>query len=220
MSGSTSTATVETLTAEVRVLVVGNRQITLSVAKQLDFVSLDELKVFGRVKLGGNAPDDLVIGSDLRGNLALARYQQFRLLPSWAAWLEIDERWPESELPQVGWSVRTNSDGEYELSFSSGLRINCYRENCTVHPGEKAYYEAYSEWRDMQNAFCRQHRNTDGFDIPEPHRSDFGAYGWSPGPHAEEIETNACEQLAEAQRRHKLYEDAKSAPLIVLAGLK
>ena len=37
-SSEMTTATVETLTAEVRVLAVGNRQITLSVAKQLDFV--------------------------------------------------------------------------------------------------------------------------------------------------------------------------------------
>jgi hypothetical protein len=37
-TGST-TATVETLTAQVRVLQVGNRQITLSIYKQLDTVS-------------------------------------------------------------------------------------------------------------------------------------------------------------------------------------
>ena len=51
-NGST-TATVETLTAEVRVLMVGNRQITLSVAKQLDEVPIAEIEVFGRVCLWG-----------------------------------------------------------------------------------------------------------------------------------------------------------------------
>lgn len=201
-------------------LAVGNRQITLSVAKQLDFVPLDELKVFGRVKLGANAPDDLVIGSDLQGNLALSRYQPFRMLPSWAAWLEIDESWAESELPRVGWSLRTNRDGEYELTLSSGLRINCYRENCTVRGGENAYHKACSEWSRKRHAYFLKHGTHNGFKLPEPHSSDFGANGWSPGPHEEEIETKAREQLAEAQRQHKLYEDAKSAPLIVLAGLK
>jgi hypothetical protein len=53
-----TTATVETLTAEVRVLQVGNRQITLSVARQLDAFELqweDEalnFTPFGRIKTG------------------------------------------------------------------------------------------------------------------------------------------------------------------------
>ena len=46
-TNGSSTATVETLTAEVRVLMVGNRQITLSVAKQLDEVPIAEIEVFG-----------------------------------------------------------------------------------------------------------------------------------------------------------------------------
>lgn len=43
-------ATVETLTAEVRTLVVGNRQVTLSVYNQLDWVEPDEITPFGRVR--------------------------------------------------------------------------------------------------------------------------------------------------------------------------
>ncbi len=46
-----TTATVETLTAEVRVLMVGNRQVTASVAKQLDHVALSELEIMGRVRI-------------------------------------------------------------------------------------------------------------------------------------------------------------------------
>jgi hypothetical protein len=46
-----ASATVETLTAEVRVLMVGSRQITLSVARQLDAVQLEEVEPFGRVAL-------------------------------------------------------------------------------------------------------------------------------------------------------------------------
>ena len=45
------TATVETLIAEVRVLMVGNRQITMSVAKQLDWVDECYMEPFGRIKL-------------------------------------------------------------------------------------------------------------------------------------------------------------------------
>jgi hypothetical protein len=46
----TATATVETLTAEVRTLVVGSRQVTMSVYSQLDFVEPDEIEAWGRVR--------------------------------------------------------------------------------------------------------------------------------------------------------------------------
>jgi hypothetical protein len=70
----TDTATVETLTAEVRVLMVGNRQITLSVARQLDHVSLDQMETFGRVRINdGNT----VIGRARNGSLAIAQYNQY-----------------------------------------------------------------------------------------------------------------------------------------------
>lgn len=46
---SAHTATVEVLTAEVRVLMVGSRQITLSVFKQLDEVDEHEIEPMGRV---------------------------------------------------------------------------------------------------------------------------------------------------------------------------
>lgn len=56
-ANGSATATIETLTAEVRVLMVGNRQVTLSVAKQLDRTNFFEdgpgaITPFGRVKTG------------------------------------------------------------------------------------------------------------------------------------------------------------------------
>jgi hypothetical protein len=68
------TATVETLTAEVRVLMVGSRQVTLSVAKQLDVRLLSDVTVFGRVKLASDR--DYVIGADAEGRLVLAAYER------------------------------------------------------------------------------------------------------------------------------------------------
>ena len=44
------TATVETLTAEVRTLMVGNRQVTLSVYRQLDYARPNEADLMGRVR--------------------------------------------------------------------------------------------------------------------------------------------------------------------------
>ena len=69
-----NTATVETLTAEVRVLMVGNRQITMSVAKQLDEVPFAEIEVFGRVCLGGFGPAGIqLIGRSIKtGALVLS----------------------------------------------------------------------------------------------------------------------------------------------------
>ena len=47
-----TTATVEVLMAEVRVLMVGSRQVTLSVAKQLDRCFLEQMTPMGRVRIG------------------------------------------------------------------------------------------------------------------------------------------------------------------------
>lgn len=49
MGGGQGTATVEVLTAEVRVLMVGSRQITASVVRQLDRVGWQLVDAFGRV---------------------------------------------------------------------------------------------------------------------------------------------------------------------------
>ncbi|SHZ99881.1 Uncharacterised protein [Mycobacteroides abscessus subsp. abscessus] len=81
MTTTTTTATVETLAAEVRVLMMGSRQLTLSVARQLDVVPLaDMVAIFGRVKLGGGdryrPPYDYVIGKAIDGALVLARYDR------------------------------------------------------------------------------------------------------------------------------------------------
>jgi hypothetical protein len=53
-----ATSTIQTLTAEVRTLVVGSRQVTLSVYKQLDNVRHDALEPFGRVHSGKIWKDD------------------------------------------------------------------------------------------------------------------------------------------------------------------
>ena len=49
-------ATVEVLTAEVRVLQVGRRQVTLSVVRQLDWADAAEVEPFGRVRTGDTPP--------------------------------------------------------------------------------------------------------------------------------------------------------------------
>jgi hypothetical protein len=55
----TSAAAIRTLTAEVRVLMVGPRQITLAAFGQLDYAEPGQLELFGRVNPG---PDEAQLG--------------------------------------------------------------------------------------------------------------------------------------------------------------
>lgn len=71
---TTKTAVVEVLTAEVRVLMVGSRQVTLSVARQLDEVPWEECKPFGRIRYTrDDEPGLAIIGQDPEGNLCRSR---------------------------------------------------------------------------------------------------------------------------------------------------
>lgn len=54
---TTTTAIVETLTAEVRVLMVGSRQVTKSIYSQLDWISPYKIDPFGRVNAGTTGTD-------------------------------------------------------------------------------------------------------------------------------------------------------------------
>ena len=90
MSSTSNSARVETVTAEVRVLMVGSRQVTMSVYSQLDEVWPEAITPFGRV-----APRDkqdgwlYVVGSSAAGHLVRSRlpvdaqtYRRWRGEPS------------------------------------------------------------------------------------------------------------------------------------------
>ena len=74
----TTTATVEVLTAEVRVLMVGSRQITRSVYRQLDIVPYDQVEAMGRVnERVAYADEGWIVGRDtLTGELVRAELGQ------------------------------------------------------------------------------------------------------------------------------------------------
>jgi hypothetical protein len=82
---SEHTATMEVLTAEVRVLQVGSRQIALSVYGQLDEVRADDIKPFGRVR-SRNSSYALteVVGSDDDGRLCRSWLHDDGLEIGWA----------------------------------------------------------------------------------------------------------------------------------------
>lgn len=51
-----TSASVDVLTAEVRTVVVGNRQVTLSVYRQLDYCPVEDMEPWGRVRAAKDAP--------------------------------------------------------------------------------------------------------------------------------------------------------------------
>jgi len=85
------TAMVEVLIAEVRVLMVGSRQITLSVFRQLDFVPWGECEPMGRVN--DNRDDDssrLIVGRAKDGSLVRAKFPWRKRPVPWNAHDESD----------------------------------------------------------------------------------------------------------------------------------
>lgn len=113
----TDTATVETLTAEVRVLMVGNRQITRSIARQLDQIPLRDLTPFGRVRLDDH--DHTVIGSDPNGTLAVAHY-----IPGLKQDDTVYPGFPTGEITACRCLSYTELGGAYRFTDPEGLRFD------------------------------------------------------------------------------------------------
>jgi hypothetical protein len=74
----TDTATVETLTAEVRALMIGNRQVTLSVYRQLDKADPADCEPFGRVRDNKDSGSAVYVVGRHIGSGALVRSSRWR----------------------------------------------------------------------------------------------------------------------------------------------
>jgi len=139
---SANEPTVEVLTAEIRVLQVGSKPVTLSAARQLDSVDAAKIKPFGRVRIDPKPANGLieVIGSVdgiLARSSALARKVE---CPGYA--LSLDPRYglrsvvcarhrstpPQSSAGSHPWTKYTPSQKTYEawqalpLIVLAGLR--------------------------------------------------------------------------------------------------
>jgi hypothetical protein len=117
---STRTATVEALTAEVRVLMVGSRQITLSVVRQLDRVAPDLIEPFGRVRAARQpALNEIEVVGSVDGILAYSttaarsHHCAPQHFPGWcdehrelgAGELEVADEWHAYRLPRDLWEA-------------------------------------------------------------------------------------------------------------------
>jgi hypothetical protein len=190
MSG-TQAATVQTLTAEVRTLVVGARQVTLSVAKQLDVVPLAELRVFGRVKIPAMT-DIAAIGAAEDGTLALARW----------------ERVPDLFVPAISQDVASvvvcRGLPRVVVGFTYGYRLSLAADEFAV-PYEDAqgcdsWYHSRPDAAGHSDRSCDPQWHSDGQD--------------------DAIRAEIATQRTDWTPRAARNAAAKAAPLIVLAGLR
>lgn len=123
----TTSATVETLTAEVRVLMVGNRQITLSVYRQLDTVKLDEIEPFGRVNDNKDVPSDAlwIIGAHCTTGALVRSFCAENLRRSGASWSTFDD-WVRAVKKRYGaWESATHMHQRTCECGSPGQNLSC-----------------------------------------------------------------------------------------------
>lgn len=188
------TAHVETLTAEVRVLMVGNRQITLSVARQLDVLPLEVVEPFGRVELGTvsrgyyKMDGPWVIGRD-RGNGALVVAE---FIVGMASETFLGPGDLDGPLIVCDRTLRGSSTGYVDLTWR-GHTLRADRrvlQGCGMHPHSSAYGPA----------------GPTGPPCPS----------WNPNGQDDAI----AEEVAAQDREAAQHRRAASLPLIVLAGLR
>jgi hypothetical protein len=106
------TATVEVLTAEVRVLMVGSRQITKSVFMQLDWVKPDDVDPMGRVEPFSTHVQTAIIGAS-RFDGSLVRALVKGGYPRFA-----DEDWRDdllNRITEADWSERMERRAKAQL---------------------------------------------------------------------------------------------------------
>jgi len=100
---ATTEATVEVLTAEVRALMVGSRQVTLSVFRQLDWVDWDDILPMGRVNdYRENVTGQMVVGRHAKDGT---------LVRAWLHRVRDPRTWESSE----GKTFRAEVEHDYRL---------------------------------------------------------------------------------------------------------
>jgi hypothetical protein len=206
---TTDTATVETLTAEVRVLMVGKRQVTLSVYRQLDKVPFADTEPFGRVQESKDrdAATVATVGRDATGNLVASIVRR----PSWFSGDDAPDsfnHWLYHTRPNVDrgqWvEVRRDDDG-HRLMW----RVRPAPSDCPT--------DAKPEWR--------RGLGEDEFAVQKwlhaeyEYRSRAGHYC---DLSALEVDWRADAQaeFTDLLTQQQKFDQAKALPLIVLAGLR
>ena len=109
-------ARVDVLTAEVRALMVGSRQITMSVYRQLDTVPPEQIEPFGRVRDKRTAAGYVeVVGRSSDGTLARS---ELKATPG--AWIELTTRDDYEQIVEMAASFATS---KWDLPQPTGFGV-------------------------------------------------------------------------------------------------
>lgn len=217
MTGA-ATATVETLTAEVRVLMVGSRQVTLSVYRQLDWLEASAIVAFGRVSTGRKRDEDEVpggielVGVDDDGNLVRSGSwppDQFERAPL------VFDHWCYHRETEVTYSnpCIVAEEGRHKLYWrhrSDDMRmpvpcplISQHRPECHCRDYRSSENMKFSKW------LCAERY----------HQSRVGAFC-----DMDKLELSwrnkADDEFRELVKARCLHDKMAALPLIVLAGLR
>jgi hypothetical protein len=195
-------ATVQALTAEVRVLMVGSRQVTMSVAKQLDVIPLHQLEMFGRVKLSDD--DTWVIGAD-RETGVLSRACAEHTIP-WSPVIDIVDD-PNRRKPlrcRVRQPNTHYDSGLVDLSWPIGDR---YRPIRLLADDMEDRHGSRYLCQEKGCSCSSEHCTTD-------------CMSWNPRDYFHDIKHQVRAHVAAYTAERALIDDARAQPLIVLAGLR
>lgn len=200
-------ASVEVLSAEVRVLQVGNGQLTRSMYRQLDEAAPKQFQPFGRVKDNKRPLKDgvLLVGRDSKTG-ALVRYRAPP--PNWSPTDGPEDftHWMR-HWPRFGRGIG-NYQG-YQVARYKGFALRwrvLYKDVCTApefwHVRDKTP-ESVRQFDRVRQLELRQQRCT--VDLDELER---------------EWREKANREMAEMLAAQAKYDEFKALPLIVLARLK
>lgn len=192
-----TTASVEVLTAEVRTLMVGSRQVTLSVYRQLDEVPDQECEPFGRVRDAKDEPGGQAIHVVGRSKETGALVRSYRPQP-WPNFAPVDA--PEA----------------------MGNRW-CHHYDAHVDGSQKCYFTNKSHGRPVAciategdtGVFWHVKRNDHVY-----HSGAAGYWTFASDELAARAEQLAKEELADRRIIAQQHAEWSTLPLIVLAGLR
>lgn len=189
MAGS-ATASVEVLAAEVRVLMVGSRQVTLSVYRQLDTVPHGQCEPFGRVRDSKDASGRLwVVGRRTTDGTLVRSSRQAPRPPD-----------APTYAPLAGW-------------YQSGRGPRYDHKMVTVN-GCRWVAHIAANGEDQVNWYIRPPYEVGGCG----HGDD--SWSFSSPETAELAAQVAQDELADLRHTRRLHEEWSALPLIVLAGLR
>ena len=212
---STTTATVQSLTAEVRVLKVGSRQVTQGVYDQLDRVSFLDLTPFGRVKpKGSTAPTVYIVGVNANGELCRSSVHPPSIQSDFTSAAIAHWARHANKLLRDGFTVYQGS-----LSYKTGSR---YADEFDCEPPPTRRYEPCTHLEGFVKCdICKW------LDAEDFHRYNDATRNHSRGDMCGGIEAlhaaavaDATDDANEYKSAMQIYRRAEAQPLIILAGLR